>query len=255
LICSSDLILDKSYNASVRNTIHNRLLQAGVHIKTGHRAVLAPNAETVGVTASAEPLSFSTGQEEVAADLVFWTLGKVTPNSSFVPSEWLNAAGYVVVDQYLRVKGTDNVFAVGDVADTDEIKSSARNDGKTIAAHNIRACLQGQGQGRMKSYTPVHSRWGSILGTWDGEGLEMFLPTAVPGIDLHRVWLPQWVWVLLWPSFQRLLWGPNRLVCDWSTQRVSDVVRRRQAENAAARRNTLILTLLVAGMVLFWLYA
>jgi NADH dehydrogenase FAD-containing subunit len=40
----------------------------------------------------------------------------VKPNTSFLPAELLDADGFVRVDQYLRVTGTKDVYAVGDVS-------------------------------------------------------------------------------------------------------------------------------------------
>jgi NADH dehydrogenase FAD-containing subunit len=40
----------------------------------------------------------------------------VEPNTSFLPSEFLDVDGFVRVDQYLRVTGTKDVYAIGDVS-------------------------------------------------------------------------------------------------------------------------------------------
>lgn len=39
------------------------------------------------------------------------------PNSSFIPSKYLNSKGYIKVDEYLQVKGTKDIYAIGDVSD------------------------------------------------------------------------------------------------------------------------------------------
>ncbi|KAH9219081.1 hypothetical protein DL95DRAFT_405363 [Leptodontidium sp. 2 PMI_412] len=59
-------------------------------------------------------LTLSDGQK-ITADLYLPTTG-VIPNSSYVPHEFLNQNGYVVVDEFLQVKGTKNVWAVGDIS-------------------------------------------------------------------------------------------------------------------------------------------
>jgi apoptosis-inducing factor 2 len=41
------------------------------------------------------------------------------PNSSYLPPHVLDASGYVLVDEYLKLKGTDNVWAIGDVTDVE----------------------------------------------------------------------------------------------------------------------------------------
>ncbi len=59
-------------------------------------------------------LLLSTG-EKLVTDLYIPTFG-LTPNSSYFPSEFLDANGYVVVDLYLKVLGTKDVWAIGDVS-------------------------------------------------------------------------------------------------------------------------------------------
>lgn len=59
-------------------------------------------------------LTLSDGQK-IVTDLYLPTTGLI-PNSSYVPHNLLNANGFVVVDEFLRVKGTTDVWAVGDVS-------------------------------------------------------------------------------------------------------------------------------------------
>ncbi|MBF6144663.1 hypothetical protein [Nocardia nova] len=43
----------------------------------------------------------------------------------------------------LRAVGFDDIFAVGDVAATDRLRSSAGNQGHKVPAHNLRAQANG----------------------------------------------------------------------------------------------------------------
>ncbi|RFU80885.1 apoptosis-inducing factor 2 [Trichoderma arundinaceum] len=61
-----------------------------------------------------QELNFSNGKKLVA-DLVIPTYG-VLPNSSFIPSQFLNADGFIQVDETLQVIGAKDVFAIGDVS-------------------------------------------------------------------------------------------------------------------------------------------
>lgn len=54
--------------------------------------------------------------EKLTVDLYLPTVG-VIPNTEFVPRILLNENGDVVVDDYLRVKGAEGVWAAGDVVD------------------------------------------------------------------------------------------------------------------------------------------
>ena len=41
------------------------------------------------------------------------------PNSSYVPSKFLDANGFVMVDEYLKVRGTEDIWAIGDVSNVE----------------------------------------------------------------------------------------------------------------------------------------
>ncbi|KAL4931133.1 NAD(P)/FAD-dependent oxidoreductase [Aspergillus undulatus] len=59
-------------------------------------------------------ITLSSG-EILHVDTYIPTFG-VKPNTAFLPGEFLNREGFVQVDEYLRVKGTKDVYAVGDVS-------------------------------------------------------------------------------------------------------------------------------------------
>ncbi|RFU35494.1 hypothetical protein B7463_g854, partial [Scytalidium lignicola] len=59
-------------------------------------------------------LTLSNG-EHLKADMYIPTFG-LTPNSTYIPSKFLNDNGFVEVDEYLRVKGLKDVWAIGDVS-------------------------------------------------------------------------------------------------------------------------------------------
>jgi NADH dehydrogenase FAD-containing subunit len=53
--------------------------------------------------------------EQVDADMYIPAFG-LSPNSSYIPSKFLDDKGYVEVDMNLRVKGAEDVWAIGDVS-------------------------------------------------------------------------------------------------------------------------------------------
>jgi NADH dehydrogenase FAD-containing subunit len=55
---------------------------------------------------------------KLSADLYIPTSG-IVPNSSYIPDKYLDANGFVKVDEYLQVKGLENqhIWAIGDVSD------------------------------------------------------------------------------------------------------------------------------------------
>jgi NADH dehydrogenase FAD-containing subunit len=104
----------------------------------------------------------------------------------------LDEHGFVRVTAGLRVPGHPNVFAVGDVAATDPLRSSARNRGDRILAHNVRAEFDGR---PLRSYRPPKRRWGSVIGP-QSDGLEAFTANGLafrfPAWSFDRVLMP-WI--------------------------------------------------------------
>lgn len=54
-------------------------------------------------------------EEHLSADMYIPAFG-LSPNSSYIPSKFLNESGFVEVDMYLRLKGAEDVWAIGDVS-------------------------------------------------------------------------------------------------------------------------------------------
>ncbi|MFO0695554.1 MAG: FAD-dependent oxidoreductase [Polyangiales bacterium] len=162
------------YHPKVRGFLEKRLESQGVVLHPHHRATIPEGFRGEHITS--EPVRFSTGQPPFRADAVVWAVGQQKPNTDFVPHAMLDAEGYVKADANLRVPGTENVFAVGDVAASDPNRSSARNSGFLTVAHNVRCLLEGKPH-RMKTFRATPYRWGSILGV-QNDGMRVFAPTG-----------------------------------------------------------------------------
>ena len=154
--------------------LRRRLVRSGVGLHPGHRAVVPDGFDCDAITS--EPVHWSTGQPPAVADAVLWTIGRVRPNTDWLPAELLDADGFVKVTPELRVPGYRGVFAVGDVAATDPLRSSARNRADVILAHNIRAEPAGR---PLRAYRPPRRRWGSVIGI-QSDGVEVFAPNGRP---------------------------------------------------------------------------
>ena len=174
------------YHPRVRRRIARELRVAGVQVHPGHRAVV-PDGFT-GDRLTTGPITWTTGQPPFTADVTMWALGRVQPNSGFLPDDLLDDDGFVRVDEHLRVPGTGDVFAVGDVAATDPNRSSARNWGFLVVAHNVRAVLGGR-EDRLKAFRAPEHRWGSILGP-QPDGLVVFQPNGRTFRVPHRAVQP-----------------------------------------------------------------
>ena len=62
-------------------------------------------------------LTLSSGAK-LTTDMYVPTFGLI-PNSAYMPAPFLNAQGSVMVDEFLRVKGAKDVWAIGDVTNVE----------------------------------------------------------------------------------------------------------------------------------------
>jgi apoptosis-inducing factor 2 len=176
------------YHPRIWQRISRRLADLGVGVHPGHRAALVNGFSGDEITSGG--VDWSTGQPAASADAVLWAIGRVRPNTDWLPSALLDDGGFVRVTPELRAPGHPAVFAAGDVAATDPLRSSARNRGDALVAHNVHAALTG---GRLRRYRAPGRRWGSVLGI-QPDGLEVFLPTGqafrIPSWPVERVVMP-----------------------------------------------------------------
>ncbi|KAH6672155.1 hypothetical protein B0J14DRAFT_482971 [Halenospora varia] len=108
LIASGATILEGT-PASVSKTATKQLQAVKVSIKLSTK--IRGSAKTLD---GKEELTLSDGSK-MTTDLYIPTMGLV-PNSTYIPANLLNASGFVNVDEYLKVKGVKDVWAVGDVS-------------------------------------------------------------------------------------------------------------------------------------------
>lgn len=176
------------YHPRIWQRISRRLTDLGVGVHPRHRAALVNGFAGDEITSGG--VDWSTGQPTASADAVLWAIGRVRPNTDWLPRELLDHGGFVRVTRELRTPDHAEVFAVGDVAATDPLRSSARNRGDALVARNVHAHLAG---GRPGTYRAPGHRWGSVLGI-QPDGLEVFLPTGqafrIPSWPVERVVMP-----------------------------------------------------------------
>ncbi len=168
--------------------VQRRLGEFGVVLHPSHRALIPDGFSCDRITS--ERVQWSTGQPPASADAVLWATGRVRPNTDWLPPELLDDHGFVRVTPELQVPGHQGVFAVGDVAATDPLRTSARNRADGLLANNIRAEFEGR---PLRSYRPPKRRWGSVLGP-QRDGLEVFAPNGraftFPAWSFDRVLMP-----------------------------------------------------------------
>ena len=168
--------------------LRRRLIRLGVGLHPGHRAVVPEGFGCDEITAG--PVRWSSGQPPADADAVVWAVGRVQPNTEWLPPELLDEDGFVTVTPELRVPGHRGIYAIGDVAATDPLRSSARNRADAVLAHNIRAESGGR---PMRTYRAPRRRWGSVIGV-QADGVEVFAPNGrpfrIPARAVEKVLMP-----------------------------------------------------------------
>ncbi|KAA8652897.1 NAD(P)/FAD-dependent oxidoreductase [Aspergillus tanneri] len=113
LIASGQTVLEGAI-PSVSKTALGMLQKLNVDIRLRTKVTSSTRTTRGGV--DQVELSLSDGTE-LTADICIPTFG-VLPNSSYIPSKYLDANGFVKVDEYFQVKGLENqhVWAIGDVS-------------------------------------------------------------------------------------------------------------------------------------------
>jgi NADH dehydrogenase FAD-containing subunit len=191
------------YHPKVRRRVLAELRAAGVQVHPHHRAVLPAGDGATELTSG--PVTWSTGQPPFDADVVLWATGRVRPHTGFLPSEVLDAHGFVRVDAHLQVPGHREVFAVGDVAASDPARSSARNWGSLVVVRNVSAALTGRPRRQRRFRAPEH-RWGSVLGV-QRDGMIVFQPSGrsakVPRRLVQPLLFDLWLRTVLYRGIRR----------------------------------------------------
>jgi NADH dehydrogenase FAD-containing subunit len=179
------------HHPRVWDGVAHRLRDLGVGLNPGHRAVMPDGFDCDQITS--EPVQWCGGQPTASADAVVWAVGRVRPNTAWLPRHLLDEHGFVRVTADLQVPGHPDVFAIGDVAATDQLRSSARNRADVLLAHNVRASFTGR---PVREYQPPRRRWGSVLGV-QPDGLEFYTSNGsafrFPLWVFNRVLLPLFV--------------------------------------------------------------
>ncbi|XVE79173.1 hypothetical protein DITRI_Ditri14bG0036700 [Diplodiscus trichospermus] len=133
----------------------------------------------------------STG-ESIKADCHFLCAGKP------LASSWLNEtilrtnldkSGRLMVDEYLRVKGRRNIFAIGDITDIPELKQGYLAHKHTlVVAKNLKLLMAGGKESKMSTYEPGSAIALVSLGRKDAIAQFPFITISgcVPGLLKSR---------------------------------------------------------------------
>ncbi|KAL5589261.1 hypothetical protein FOVSG1_011128 [Fusarium oxysporum f. sp. vasinfectum] len=144
--------------------------------ETGEAALEATGVELIrnaSVTKSSKDgpqtvITLSTGQK-LNAD-VYLPLTGVCPNTSFLPEQWLDGDGNVKVNPHLRVEGTENVYAIGDVCNLEAKTLLAVETQFSYLGDELDAVLEGKAGAVTDYNVDTNVRQFVSLGKWNGLG-------------------------------------------------------------------------------------
>lgn len=81
--------------------------------------------------------------EKLTTDVYIPTYG-VVPNSSFLPMDLLNERGFIKVDELLGVKGTKDIYAIGEISDCEAMNFLSLDAQSKHMARNAVLILSGK---------------------------------------------------------------------------------------------------------------
>ncbi|KAA0152377.1 hypothetical protein FNF29_03943 [Cafeteria roenbergensis] len=148
-----------------------------IAVRVGTRVDAGADADpSAGFTVPSGPVTLSDGSTLGDVDLVVWATGSRPNNAALVGSmdDKLDAAGRVKVAESLLVPGTDNVFAIGDCAESHGPKTAYHGRMQAdLVAKSIAALAGGAAT--------------DSLGTFSAGGAAMLVPI---GSTAGRAYLP-----------------------------------------------------------------
>lgn len=137
LITAGEELLVGSMPTNIAQGAEGTIKKLGVNVVKGVK-ITASTPTSDGKT----ELSLDNGETRLV-DLYLPTIGMI-PNTEYVPKNLLDDKGQVVVDEFLRVKGVQDVWAAGDVTNLDFAQIVYAEKQATAAAKNLDAVLKGK---------------------------------------------------------------------------------------------------------------
>jgi len=146
-------VLPGPYDQELREELRRQLDKLGVELVLGSplRGLPGTDAGTAG------PVAVTTeAGEELTADIWFRCFG-VVPATGYLRGELAaarNDAGYLRVDDQLRVRGQDRVYAIGDISDAERNMAGMAGIQADFLADNLKALITGEGEPRQYQINP-----------------------------------------------------------------------------------------------------
>lgn len=164
LIHDSDLPLGPPVMDSVRKASKTELEKLNVKIISNSTVV---NATTSGNETTIEIRSKDGSTKTITAQAYLPATG-IIPNTEFVPSNLLDARGFIKQTKLLQAEGHSNIFVIGDAGNLELSKSQAA-EAQTV--HLISALPAYLDSGKVAEYTPLaKAMFGVTIGRSRGTG-------------------------------------------------------------------------------------
>jgi NADH dehydrogenase FAD-containing subunit len=148
-------VLAGPFDQELREELRRQLDKLGVDLVLGSPLRGLPEVEPG--TAGSFSVTTEAG-EELAADIWFRCFG-VVPALGYLRgalAEARNEAGYLRVDDQLRVHGQDRVFAIGDISDAEPNMAGLASFQADFLAENLKALVTGEGEpGGYQIHPPI----------------------------------------------------------------------------------------------------
>jgi NADH dehydrogenase FAD-containing subunit len=138
----SDDVLEGPYAQELRDELRRQLDALGVELKLGSTLLELPAA----APATAAEIAVRTDSGEMLTADVWYRCFGVVAHAQFLRGtlgDARDSAGYVRVDDQLRVIGQDRVFAIGDISDADRDMAGIATAQAKLTAANVRALIAG----------------------------------------------------------------------------------------------------------------
>ncbi|XP_040991559.1 ferroptosis suppressor protein 1-like [Juglans microcarpa x Juglans regia] len=114
--------------------------------------------QSVNLNFSSDGIFQTSAGETITADCHFVCAGKPVGSSwikETILSDSLDIHGRLMVDKHLRVRGRNNIFAIGDITDVKEIKQGyLAQSHAQVTAKNIKKLIMGGSEIKMAAYKP-----------------------------------------------------------------------------------------------------
>ncbi|KAG6430297.1 hypothetical protein SASPL_108361 [Salvia splendens] len=144
--------------------------------------------QSVDLESGSNGVYHTSGGETIHADCHYLCIGKPLASSWLMETcvrDSLDAHGRLMVDNKFRVKGHNNIFAIGDITDVPELKQGYLAQGHAaVVAKNVKLLMKGQSESKLATYKPASAFALVSLGKKEGVAQMMCLTLSgrIPGM-------------------------------------------------------------------------